>query len=74
MVVVSPHFDDAAFSLGGSLAQWDRAVVVTAHGGPPASEAALSDWDAECGFASGREAHAVRMEEDRCLLYTSRCV
>ncbi|MEV5509714.1 PIG-L deacetylase family protein [Streptomyces orinoci] len=65
LVVISPHFDDAALSLGGYLSRLDRPkTIVTVHGGPPAGPAGVSSWDAACGFASGAEAYAVRMAED----------
>ncbi|MFI9721898.1 PIG-L family deacetylase [Streptomyces sp. NPDC052396] len=65
LVVISPHFDDAALSLGGYLGRLDRPKsVVTVHGGPPADHAAASAWDAACGFVSGAEAHAARLAED----------
>lgn len=64
-VVLSPHFDDAVFSLGGLLATLPGPVaVVTVHGGAPAPEAPVSWWDGVCGFSSAQEAHRARVAED----------
>jgi LmbE family N-acetylglucosaminyl deacetylase len=64
-VVLSPHFDDAVFSLGGLLATLPGPVaVVTVHGGAPAPGAPVSWWDGVCGFSSAHEAHRARVAED----------
>ncbi|MDK1471960.1 PIG-L family deacetylase [Streptomyces sp. 549] len=76
-VVVSPHFDDAALSLGGLLPLLPRpAVVVTVHGGAPPPGAETSWWDRECGFSTAAEAHRVRVAEDAeaCALLGARPV
>lgn len=66
--MISPHFDDAVLSLGGTLAgTGDPLVVVTAHGGAPANGVELSEWDQDCGFDTPMEAYLVRRAEDaRC--------
>lgn len=64
-VVLSPHFDDAALSVGGSLASRAGPIaIVTVHGGPPPAGVAVSDWDAVCGFVSAAEAYRLRRQED----------
>ncbi|WP_053713947.1 PIG-L family deacetylase [Streptomyces sp. XY413] len=64
-LVLSPHFDDAALSVAGLLGRLDGpAAVVTVHGGAPPAQAPVSWWDAGCGFATAREAHRARLEED----------
>ncbi|MFI7544694.1 PIG-L deacetylase family protein [Actinoplanes sp. NPDC049599] len=64
-VVIGTHFDDVALSMGGLLPAIDGpTVVVTVHGGPPDPALKVSGWDADCGFVSGAEAHAVRSAED----------
>lgn len=64
-VVLSPHLDDAALSLGGLIQRLpEPRAVVTVHGGPPAAGAAVSEWDAACGFLSAREAYETRLAED----------
>lgn len=66
LVVISPHFDDAALSLGAYLSlEHRRTLVVTVHGGPPLPGAQPSDWDVDCGFADGAEAHEIRSGEDQ---------
>ncbi|MFJ6694709.1 PIG-L deacetylase family protein [Streptomyces sp. NPDC091272] len=64
-VVLSPHFDDAVFSLAGILAALPGpTAVVTVHGGAPAAGAPVSWWDDSCGFSSAHEAHRARVAED----------
>ncbi|MFI1398284.1 PIG-L deacetylase family protein [Streptomyces sp. NPDC020681] len=64
-VVLSPHFDDAALSLGGLLLALPGPVaVVTVYGGAPAADAPTSWWDSSCGFSSPAEAHRSRRAED----------
>jgi len=69
VVVLSPHFDDAALSLGGTIARAtrDRARVdvITVFANDPDSEAGAGPWDAACGFTTAAEAASVRREEDR---------
>ena len=66
LVVLSPHFDDAALSLGGLLAaHHGQSTIVTAYGGRPAPGLPVSDWDADCGFVSPEETYTVRLGEDR---------
>ncbi|MGW7412179.1 PIG-L deacetylase family protein [Streptomyces sp. NPDC054863] len=64
-VVISPHFDDAVFSLAGLLATLPGpTAVVTVHGGAPAADAPVSWWDGVCGFSTAHEAHRARVAED----------
>ena len=69
VAVVSPHLDDAVFSLGASIADLRAAgrsvKVVTVFAGVPESSAPPSPWDEQCGFASAAESAATRREEDR---------
>lgn len=68
VVVVSPHLDDAALSLGATLARAARSgadvVVATVFAGDPASDAPAGDWDGRCGFATLGEAATERRAED----------
>jgi LmbE family N-acetylglucosaminyl deacetylase len=68
VLVVSPHLDDAVFSLGAGIAHAARAGsvvrVVTVFANDPDSNAATTDWDREAGFSSAREAAIGRREED----------
>ncbi|MFD5897366.1 PIG-L deacetylase family protein [Streptomyces sp. NPDC060366] len=64
-VILSPHFDDAALSVAGLVAQLPGPVtVVTVYGGEPASHHPVSWWDSACGFSTAREAYRARRAED----------
>ncbi|MGH4035262.1 PIG-L deacetylase family protein [Actinomycetota bacterium Odt1-20B] len=76
-VVLSPHFDDAALSLGGLIARLPGPVdIVTVYGGAPAPGTLVSWWDSTSGFSSAHEAHRVRLAEDAaaCALLDARQV
>jgi LmbE family N-acetylglucosaminyl deacetylase len=68
-VVVSPHLDDAVFSLGATIASasksGSRIEVLTVFGCDPSSRAPANGWDARGGFATEGEAATARREEDR---------
>jgi len=65
VLVVSPHFDDAALGASHLLARHPGSVVVTVFGGKPAVyPEEPSPWDAACGFAATDDVVAVRREED----------
>ena len=71
IVVLSPHFDDAAMGAGQMLTRHDDAqtTVITVLGGrPPSYPDPPSDWDALGGFHSGDDVVAVRREEDRAAM------
>jgi LmbE family N-acetylglucosaminyl deacetylase len=69
VVVVSPHLDDAVFSLGATIASSSksglRIEVLTVFGCDPTSRAPANGWDARGGFATEGEAATARREEDR---------
>ena len=69
MLVVSPHLDDAVFSLGATMAHAARAgarvEVVTVFAGDPESTRTASGWDQRAGFATEGEAASARRSEDR---------
>ena len=63
-IILSPHFDDAVFSLGGLLAQEGQSSVVsTFFAGTPAT-AHRTRWDSDCGFASSNQAMRARAKEN----------
>lgn len=68
VVVVSPHLDDAALSLGATIARaarrGSRVVVLTVFGCDPSSHAPAGGWDGRAGFRTEGEAARVRREED----------
>jgi LmbE family N-acetylglucosaminyl deacetylase len=71
IVVLSPHFDDAAMGAGQMLIRHDRsetAVVTVLAGRPPAYPDPPSDWDALGGFRAGDDVVAARREEDRAAM------
>jgi LmbE family N-acetylglucosaminyl deacetylase len=69
IVVVSPHFDDAAMGAGHLLASYPDTTVVTVLGGrPPAYPDPPSDWDALGGFVAGDDVVAVRRAEDQAAM------
>ena len=54
ILVLSPHFDDAAMGAGHLLGSYADTTVVTVLGGrPPAYPDPPSDWDALGGFKAG---------------------
>ena len=69
IVVLAPHLDDAALSLGGTIARETRSGarvdVVTTFANDPDSNAGPGPWDAVCGFSTAAEAARGRREEDR---------
>jgi LmbE family N-acetylglucosaminyl deacetylase len=65
VLVLSPHFDDAAMGAGHLLLAHPGSTVVTVFGGPPARyPEPPSDWDALGGFRTGDDVVARRREED----------
>ncbi|HEY1689374.1 MAG TPA: PIG-L family deacetylase [Solirubrobacteraceae bacterium] len=68
ILVISPHLDDAALSLGATIAHASRlgsdVTALTVFGGDPASLAPAAGWDRACGFATAGEAARERRLED----------
>jgi LmbE family N-acetylglucosaminyl deacetylase len=68
-VVLSPHLDDAVFSLGATISKIARAgsrvEVLTVFSDDPLSDAPAIGWDTRGGFATEGEAASARREEDR---------
>jgi LmbE family N-acetylglucosaminyl deacetylase len=68
VVVVSPHLDDAVFSLGSTIATAARTGatvrVLTVFAGDPKSETPAGGWDAATGFRTHGEAARARRDED----------
>jgi LmbE family N-acetylglucosaminyl deacetylase len=68
VVVVSPHLDDAIWSLGATLgdvaARGVDVVNLTVFAGDPDSAELPSDWDRKAGFSSAGAAARRRREED----------
>jgi LmbE family N-acetylglucosaminyl deacetylase len=66
IVVVSPHFDDAAMGAGHLLLSYPGSTVITVLAGrPPRYPDEVSEWDAAGGFVTGDDVVAARREEDR---------
>jgi LmbE family N-acetylglucosaminyl deacetylase len=69
IVVVSPHFDDAALGAAHLLTRYPGSTVLTVLGGrPPVYPAEVTDWDAAGGFHTGDDVVGVRREEDRAAM------
>lgn len=71
IVVLSPHFDDAAMGTGQMLIRHAEAqtTVITVLGGrPPYYPDPPSPWDALGGFRAGDDVVSVRREEDRAAM------
>jgi LmbE family N-acetylglucosaminyl deacetylase len=65
VVVVSPHFDDAAQGAYGVLARHPGSTVVTVLAGrPPAYPDQVTEWDALGGFVDGDDVVGLRQAED----------
>jgi LmbE family N-acetylglucosaminyl deacetylase len=68
VVVLSPHPDDAVFSLGATIAraarEGSRVTVFTVFGGDPTSSQPAGSWDRQAGFATAGEAAVARRRED----------
>jgi LmbE family N-acetylglucosaminyl deacetylase len=68
VVVVSPHLDDGALSLGAGMSTWARSgarvKLLTALACDPDSGAPTGGWDARAGFATEGESARARREED----------
>lgn len=67
VLVVSPHLDDAVFSVGQFLAARPGTVVVTMLAGAP-MQVVKTQWDRDCGFIDSQQAITVRRREDRAAL------
>ena len=70
VAILSPHLDDAAYSLGAAIDESVRAGaarvrVITVFAGDPTSTRPASPWDRRLGFRLAGEAARVRREEDR---------
>jgi LmbE family N-acetylglucosaminyl deacetylase len=69
VAVLSPHLDDAVFSLGAAIARASRSgsapTIVTVFAGNPESAARAGWWDRQAGFSSEGDAALARREEDR---------
>jgi LmbE family N-acetylglucosaminyl deacetylase len=71
IVVLSPHFDDAAMGAGQMLirhAEAATAVITVLGGRPPSYPDTPTPWDALGGFQPGDDVVAVRREEDRAAM------
>ncbi len=69
VVVVSPHFDDAALGASHLLTTYPGSTVITVLAGrPPAYPDEVTDWDAAGGFATGDDVVGARQAEDRAAM------
>jgi LmbE family N-acetylglucosaminyl deacetylase len=69
IVVVSPHFDDAALGAADVLLSYPGSTVVTVCAGRPVRyPAEPTDWDSAGGFVAGDDVVGVRRVEDRAAM------
>lgn len=69
VVVVSPHFDDAALGTAHLLGTYSGSTVITVMGGrPPAYPDEVTGWDAAGGFVAGDDVVGARQVEDRAAM------
>jgi LmbE family N-acetylglucosaminyl deacetylase len=69
IVVVSPHFDDAALGAAHLLTTYPGSTVITVLAGrPPTYPDEVTSWDAAGGFTSGDDVVGVRQVEDRAAM------
>ena len=69
IVVISPHFDDAALGTAHLLSAYPGSTVITVCAGkPPVYPAEPTEWDALGGFKSGDDVVAIRREEERAAM------
>lgn len=62
--VISPHLDDAVFSLGGMIKkEYKKTYVITVFSGIP-EKRVVRLWDIACGFKDSTEAVNSRMKEN----------
>jgi hypothetical protein len=64
LVIVSPHFDDAALSCVSLVARHPGAVLLTVFGAGPSRVDPLTRWDRASGFAPGDDVIAALAAED----------
>jgi len=69
VVVVSPHADDAALSVGAAISHaarnGARVTILTVLAGDPGSIVPAGEWDRQSGFSTAGEAAAARRDEDQ---------
>jgi LmbE family N-acetylglucosaminyl deacetylase len=69
VIILSPHLDDAVFSLGATISRMARAgvrvTIVTVFSGDPTSEIQGGPWDRLTGFRTAGEAAMARRLEDQ---------
>jgi len=69
VAILSPHLDDAVYSLGAAISASARAgaqiSLVTVFAGDPESSRPASPWDRPLGFRTAAEAAGARRDEDR---------
>jgi LmbE family N-acetylglucosaminyl deacetylase len=63
-IIISPHFDDAALSLGGLLSREDRPALVATFFTDPPETATTTKWDKLAGFTDSSDIKKIRTEEN----------
>lgn len=70
-LVIQPHFDDAALSVGQFLGSWPGATVLTVFSGIPA-DPVVTTYDVHCSFKDSTQAMRTRWHEDQRALRVFR--
>jgi LmbE family N-acetylglucosaminyl deacetylase len=69
VAILSPHLDDAVYSLGAAISESSRSgadvSLITVFAGDPNSSRPASEWDRRFGFRLAGEAARARRKEDR---------
>lgn len=67
-LIISPHLDDAVFSLGGLIAkESQKTKIVTIFAGIP-QKPLIREWDINCGFKNSTKAMEERIKENNLAL------
>lgn len=76
LIVLSPHFDDAALSAGQLIAGHHSPIIVTVCSSEPQMYSALTEYDKNCGFEEIHQVISARREENRvaCQILRARSV
>lgn len=74
VIVISPHLDDAVFSVGQTLAAHPESVVATVFAGIPDPGTAVSGYERSAGFASSIDSVMARRDEDIAACQSLDCI
>ncbi len=64
LIVLSPHYDDAVLSVGGTISEFDGPKYIVTFFTAPTTAPGLTTWDGMSGFANSAEANIFRAKEN----------